>query len=79
MKPLFTVLDTVAELYSPIFQAENNEHAIRMFETSIDLDHKSDFSLWKIGQYDQDKGELQSIDSTLVAHGKNLKNKETTQ
>jgi len=79
MKPIFTILDTVADFYSPLFQAENNDHAIRMFESSIDLDHKADFSLWRIGQYDQDKGNLSSVEHTLVAHGKNLKSKEKTQ
>lgn len=77
MKPIFTILDTVASIYSPLFQAENNDHATRMFESSIDIDHKSDFSLWRIGQYDQEKGEIASVEPTLVAHGKNLKNKET--
>jgi len=77
MKPIFTIYDTVASIYSPLFQAENDDHATRMFESSIDMDHKADFSMWRIGHYDQEKGEVHSVEPILVAHGKNFKNKDS--
>lgn len=80
MKYVYTILDTVADFHSPVFQAENDNHAIRMFQQSIDLDHRHDFSLWRIGSFCPEKGTLKATQqTTLVIHGKSLKAKETQQ
>jgi len=76
-KNIYTIHDTVADFYSPTFQAENDNHAIRMFSQAIDLDHKHDFSLWLVGTFSSEKGTLKaSQETTLILHGKALKNKE---
>lgn len=80
MKLICTIFDSVAEIYSPTFQAENKDHAIRMFESSIDLRHKTDFTLWETGTYNQDSGLITGYpDLVLLTHGKNLSTKETDQ
>ena len=77
-KYVYTIHDTVADYYSPIFQAENDNHAVRMFSQSIDMDHKHDFSLWLVGTFSPDKGSLKaSQQTTLILHGKSLKKEQT--
>ncbi|AXL15590.1 nonstructural protein [Microviridae sp.] len=73
VKGLYAIFDSVAGFYSPVFQAENDAHAIRMFQSSIDMNHKNDFALWKIGQYDNDNGNIIEFTPKLTTHGKNLK------
>lgn len=77
MKHLYSIFDSVAGFYSPVFQAENDAHASRMFVSSIDLDHKHDFALWKLGEYDQDNGTIYEKTPTLVLHGKAVADKGT--
>ncbi|AXL15031.1 nonstructural protein [Microviridae sp.] len=75
-KGLYAIFDSVAGFYSPVFQAENDDHAIRMFHSSIDMNHKNDFALWSIGQYDNDRGHIIERTPTLTMHGKNLQEKK---
>lgn len=78
MKPIYSIYDSVAGFYSPVFQAENDAHAQRMFIQSIDLAHKADFALWRLGTFDTDNGTIQETKvPTLVVHGKNLEDKQT--
>lgn len=78
IKPVYTVLDEVAGFYSPIFTAENDKHAIRMFLQSIDLNHAHDFTLFCIGSFDNDKGVIVEKTPTLVMQGASVK-KEKAQ
>lgn len=76
MKKLYSIFDCVAELHSPVFQAENDDHAIRMFSQSIDMTHKNDFSLWYLCDFDQDNGKIILGTPRLAMAGKNLASKK---
>lgn len=73
-KIICTVHDQISEIWSPVFQAENEEHAKRIFTDSIPANHAHDFVLWQIGAFDDDTGELHGFDENpkLLEHGKNL-------
>lgn len=76
MKKLYTIYDTVAGFYSPVFQAENDAHAIRMFTQSIDFNHRFDFALWHCADFDSDTGQIHQLVPQLITHGKNLKERQ---
>jgi len=74
MKNLYTIYDSIAGFYSPVFTAENDAHATRMMNQSIDLNHKADFTLWSPGQFNSENGEIKTNKSNrLVEKGQNLK------
>lgn len=75
-RPLFSIFDAVAGFYSPVFVAENDNHAIRMFNQSIDMDHKVDFNLWQLGAFDNDTGEITDTTPRLVLAGQSLETKD---
>ncbi|AXL14648.1 nonstructural protein [Microviridae sp.] len=73
MKPLYSIYDQIAGFYSPVFLAENDAHATRMFSQSIDLNHKKDFSLWCLGNFDADTGFIKTHKAPeLVSQGLKL-------
>jgi len=81
LKTVYSILDSVGGFYSPVFQAENDAHATRMFSQSIGTEnpHSADFTLWNLGTFDVDSGELRNHkESKLVLNGLSLK-KGTTQ
>jgi len=76
MKTVYSIYDSVGGFYSPIFQAENDAHATRMFSQSIGPDnvHCADYSLWKLGTFDPDTGELETPkEPRLVLNGLSFK------
>jgi len=74
LKPMYSIYDSVAGFYSPVFHAQNDNHAVRMFSQSIDLNHKPDFTLWLIGQFDDENGHIYDYrEPTLIEKGINLK------
>lgn len=66
VKTLYSILDVNVGFGMPIVQ-DNDAVAMRNFEnaccdkSSVYATHSSDFSLWAIGTYDTDSGELESI------------------
>lgn len=68
-KPIYSIWDSVAEFYSPIFLAENDNHATRMMTQSISLEHKADFTLMKVGQFDTESGVIDETIPQLVIAG----------
>jgi len=53
---LYTVYDKVAKESGPIFQAHNDQVAMRSFsQMPIDEKVKGDFELIKLGEYDTEK------------------------
>lgn len=78
-KRLYAIYDSVAGFYSPVFQAENDPHAVRMFDQSIDHAHKGDFSLWFLAEYDQDTGDIHEKTPTQTLHGNSLPKKGADQ
>ncbi|AXL15585.1 nonstructural protein [Microviridae sp.] len=80
IKNLYSIYDSVAGFYSPVFIAENNAHAIRMMTQSIDMNHKTDFALWKLGTFNPDTGEIRETDKpTMIQSGQSLEIKEPLQ
>ncbi|AXL15021.1 nonstructural protein [Microviridae sp.] len=80
IKNLYSIYDSVAGFYSPVFIAENNAHAIRMMSQSIDMKHKTDFALWKLGTFNTETGEI--CDTTkpmMIQSGQSLETKEEIQ
>ena len=76
MKTVYSIFDSVGGFYSPIFQAENDAHATRMFSQSLGVDnaHMADYTLWKLGTFDPDGGELTTMkEPRLVLNGLSLK------
>ena len=77
VKTLYSVFDSVAGFYSPVFMAENDAHATRMMESSIDLKHKADFTLWMVARFNTDTGAItESREPRLIEKGINLKGNE---
>lgn len=65
----FTVHDVKAEEYLPPFMVKARGEAIRMFETSANTPdhafytHPEDYTLFYIGEYDGQTGQMQPIAS----------------
>lgn len=73
---LFCVYDSKVEGYLPPWSAVNRAVAIRQFESAV-LDegtefhkHADDFSLWYVGSFDPNTGEVKSMPmgSVINAH-----------
>ena len=76
MKTLYAIFDQVAGFYTPIFQAENDGHATRMMLQSLNQDnpHLADYSLWKLGTFNPENGDLITTkEPILVVNGLSLK------
>lgn len=71
-KPMFSIYDSVAGFYSPVFLAENDQHAVRMMAQSIDMNHKTDFALWKLGTFDTNTGAIDDKKPVMVQAGQSL-------
>lgn len=54
---LYTLYDKVAEQYGPIFQAANNQVAIRSVQ-NMKIRAYEDFQLYLVGEWDMIGGEL---------------------
>ncbi len=73
---LFSVWDSKAAAYIQPFFAVNNNVAIRMFETAAQdsghdfYRHAEDYTLFRIGTFDQEKGDLipQNLEAIARAH-----------
>lgn len=61
---LYTIYDSKAGSYLPPFTSVNHATALRSFESAIQQEdhdfnrHAEDYSLWSLGDFDQDKAEL---------------------
>ena len=79
IKNLYSIYDSVAGFYSPVFMAENNAHAIRMMAQSIDIAHKADFALWSLSDFNTDTGEIGQYRPVMIQSGQSLEIKEPAQ
>lgn len=57
---LYSIVDTVAEEYGPLFQAKNDGVAIRNFKQFLSKNQvdPSEAELWYIADYDSETGKL---------------------
>ena len=54
---MFSIYDTVAEVFNKPFTEVNNASAIRAFTESLDqVKHKTDYALYRVGEFDEQSG-----------------------
>lgn len=69
---MYAIFDSVAGFYSPIFTANNDAVAIRMMQSSIPMEHKTDYVLYMLGQFDNATGEIKHQQPKPIFHGSNF-------
>lgn len=56
---MYCIRDNLAEIFNKPFTQVNDYTAIRAFTTAIESEpHKDDYSLYKLGEYDDVSGEI---------------------
>lgn len=77
-KSLFTIFDEISGVYCNPFISINDDTATRDFKYACTQDvtsdlyrHKQDFHLIRIGDYDDETGEIKN-DRTIICSGINL-------
>ncbi len=79
---LFCVYDCKMELYLSPFTAMNTAVAVRVFATAVlqeghDFNsHADDYSMWQIGEFDQETGGVKAIALKNVVQGHHILNKQ---
>jgi len=71
-KPLYSIFDSVAGFYCPVFLAENDSHAVRIMRHSIDFAYKQDYTLFRLGKFNTDEGTITDTTPELVVSGLSL-------
>jgi len=63
---LYSIFDTVAQVFNKPFSDINNATAIRAFSSSIiNEPHKDDYALYHLGSYDDSNGKLITNDNPI--------------
>ena len=81
---LFAIRDTKLEAFAPPFVSANNNTAMRSFqEVATDQQttiykHPSDYSLIRIGTWDEDEGKIEQEDHTTLAWASDFHNEQIT-
>lgn len=75
---LYTVFDQKAKWYPKVIQARNDDVARRLFKSAVAQDsefsqHPEDYHLFRIGEFDQEKGRLVDELPQLVVSAWDLK------
>ena len=56
---LYALFDKVSHVFNPPIQEVNDASAIRAFIQSVkDSPHKNDYELWKLGEFDNNDGQI---------------------
>ncbi|AXH74211.1 MAG: nonstructural protein [Microviridae sp.] len=71
---LYTVRDKIAHAYGNIFQAPNDMHAMRTFRLEVNRPHENnvvyhntdDFTLYSLGEYDTENGQITPHESPVL-------------
>ncbi len=75
---MYSVWDSKADAYIQPFFATNDKVALRMFQNACDDSahdfsrHSEDYTLFRIGTFDQQKGDLQPENVIVVARAHEL-------
>ena len=74
MKNLYSVFDSVAQFYLPIFTADSDGIAKRIFIASMgdQFAHRSDYNLHKMGTFDDQTGEIHETSPALILAGQSI-------
>lgn len=76
---IYSVWDSKADAYITPFFAPNDAVAIRMFSSAVEDSghdfhrHSEDYSLFKIGQFNQNTAEIMPDNVTVIARAHELK------
>lgn len=67
---LYVIRDNVADTFGPLYEAKNDAVAIRQFKNLLERQvNKEDFELYKVGKYDNEKGEVSALSKIQVYSG----------
>lgn len=67
---IYSIYDTVAKIFNKPFTEFNDETATRSFKASApDQPHIGDYSLYHIGYYDDNTGEIIPVDPAKIYSG----------
>lgn len=74
---LFSVYDRKAEEFGPLFEAKNEDVAIRQFKNMLSSERMlspEDYNLYCFGEFDREKGHilLEPEDNFIVFEGENF-------
>lgn len=75
---VYSIFDTVAGVYGPLFEAINERVAIRNYNTVISRvneDCKADYKLYKLGVFNAKTGDIEVFKPELISEYRS-KNKE---
>ena len=78
---IYTINDSKAAFYGQPFYARSNGEAIRTFEGAVRTDtpdnqlnkYPADFSLFEIGEFDEQTGKITAIDPKHLVNGLDFK------
>ena len=75
IEPMYAILDVKTEAFTPPFVCHNDSHAVRMFTDACASpktqynNHPEDFMLYHLGKYNDNSGELLSLDKPKFVIG----------
>ncbi|AXL14658.1 nonstructural protein [Microviridae sp.] len=71
MMHIYSIYDSVAKYYLPVFLANNDEEAKRMFIQSMDSNHRhrADYTLGSLGEWDRESGAIHAHDFAKIING----------
>ena len=80
MKPIYAVKDLATQAFGNPFVTRAQGEAMRSFTDEANADpqksaiaqHPDDYELYKLGEYNDDTGEITSIKPELIARAKDL-------
>jgi hypothetical protein len=74
---MYTIRDNVAELFNKPFFAVNNATAIRSFASAMQKEpHKNDYALYRVGEFNEDNGEVTPEPPQKIYTGFDIKEEE---
>lgn len=79
MKKLVALYDRATESHAPVMTVNTRAEAIRSFRDAVNdpqtpiSSHPTDYELYQIGEYDEEKGELIITGRELIARGEDHK------
>jgi len=71
MTRIYAIRDDAAEYFLPPFFAENDNHAKRMFISSLgdSFPYRADFKLFHLGEFDDNNGSIHHVSPNCVLAG----------
>jgi len=78
---IYSIYDTVAQVFNKPFTDHNNATAIRSFTASIEGEkHKDDYALYLLAEYDDSNGSIKPVsDPVRILSGLDIKTPEILQ